>query len=76
MSWKNLVIQLWFKMPSANQIVEFFDHEYLWKESIDILDFLIDVIIKTGSIRGYHVGCSQLCLLSNQFSGFFDYQYL
>ena len=39
MSGKNLVIQLWSKMPSTNQIAEFFDHEYLWKESFDILDF-------------------------------------
>ena len=27
-------------MLSTNQIVEFFDHQYLWKESIDTFDFL------------------------------------
>ena len=27
-------------MPSANQIAVLFDLQYLWKESIDILDFL------------------------------------
>ena len=24
----------------SNQIVGFFDHQYVWKKSIDILDFL------------------------------------
>ena len=27
-------------MLSTNQIVGFFDHQYVWKKSIDILDFL------------------------------------
>ena len=27
-------------MLLANQIVGLFDHQYLWKESIDFLDFL------------------------------------
>ena len=27
-------------MLSANQIAVFFDHQYLWKESIDLLVFL------------------------------------
>ena len=26
--------------PSTNQIAGFFDHQYLWKQSNDILDFL------------------------------------
>ena len=40
MSGKNLVLELWPKMLSVNQIAVFFDHRYLWKESIDTLDFL------------------------------------
>ena len=30
--------------PLSNQIAKFFDHEYLWKESIDILDILHEEI--------------------------------
>ena len=43
MSGENLVIQVWSEIPSTNQIAEFFYHEYLWKESIDILDFFLEV---------------------------------
>ena len=27
-------------MPSTNQVAVIFDHQYLWKESIDTLDIL------------------------------------
>ena len=37
---KNLVLQLWLKMISTSQIAVFFDHQYLWKESIDLLNFV------------------------------------
>ena len=37
---KNLFHQLWSKMLSTNQIVGFFDHQYLWIESIGTFDFL------------------------------------
>ena len=30
----------------SNQITELFDHLYLWKESIDLLDFCLEIIIK------------------------------
>ena len=40
MSWKNLALQLWPRVLSANQIAVFFDHQCLLKESIDLLDFL------------------------------------
>ena len=40
MSRKNLVFQLWPSMLSVNQIAVFFDHQYVWKGSIDLLDFL------------------------------------
>ena len=39
MSGKKLILQLWPNMSSANQIVVFFDHQYLWKEVSDILFF-------------------------------------
>ena len=39
MSPKNL-LQLWPKMLSAQQVAFTFDHEYLWKKSINILGFL------------------------------------
>ena len=39
MSGKNLVLQLWPRMLSANQIAVFFDDQSLWKGSIDLLDF-------------------------------------
>ena len=38
MSRKNLVLQLWPKKFSANKIA-ISDHQYLWKESIDLLIF-------------------------------------
>ena len=37
MSEKNLVLSLWPKMLSTNQTSVFFDHQYLWKKSINIL---------------------------------------
>ena len=41
MSGKNLFFfQLWPEMLSINQIAVFFDHQYLWKESINLLDYL------------------------------------
>ena len=39
-SGKNLVLQWWFKMLLTNQLAGFFDHQYVGKESIDILVFL------------------------------------
>ena len=40
MSRKNLLLQLWPEMLSANQIAVLFDHQYLLKESRDLLDFM------------------------------------
>lgn len=61
---------------SSNQIVGFFDHQYLWKESLDILVFCIEVIIKLASeATTFVVGCGQFCFLSSKILGFFDYQY-
>ena len=76
MSGKGLVLQLWLKILSANQITVFFDHQYLWKESIDILDFLRgnNHQGKIGSEATSFVS-GQLGLLSCQIAGSFDYQY-
>ena len=40
MSGKNLVLELWPKMLSANQIAGIFDHLYLLKGLIPYFDFL------------------------------------
>ena len=39
MSGENLVVKLWPKMLSTNQIAVFFDFQCLWKERISLLDF-------------------------------------
>ena len=63
---------------SSNQIAVFFDPQYLWKESSDILVFCTELFIKWR----YHqrqlflVGCGQLFNSSNQIAGFFGHQYL
>ena len=31
---------------SSNEIVGFFDHQFFWKEAIDILVFCMDLVIK------------------------------
>ena len=46
MAGKNLVLPLWYKMLSTNQIAVFFDHQYLSKEFIDTLVFLYGDISK------------------------------
>ena len=38
--WKKSGSSIKAKILSTNQIAGFFDHKYLWKELIDILDFL------------------------------------
>ena len=43
-SGKNLYCQVMTKM--SNQIAWFFDHQYLWKECIDILFFYMEIFIK------------------------------
>ena len=64
MSGKNLVLQLWAKMLSTNQVAVLFDHQYLWKESIDTFDFFCTEFVIKWS---YHlrllllVGCGQFC---------------
>ena len=41
--WEKLVLQLWPKMLSANQIAVLFDHEYLWKESINLFSWGVEM---------------------------------
>ena len=49
---KNLNLQLWPKMPPVSQIAGSFDHQYLRKESVNLLDFLYgdDQSSKKGNI--------------------------
>ena len=64
MSGKNLVLQLWAKMLSTNQVAVLSDHQYLWKESIDTFDFFCTEFVIKWS---YHlrllllVECGQFC---------------
>ena len=30
---------VWLIVPLSNQNVGFFDHQYFWKESVDLIDF-------------------------------------
>ena len=81
MSWKNVVLlQLCPKMLSTNQIAIFFDHQYPWKESVDIIDFL------RGNNHQGEIGDETSAFgwvwpvvplfQSNQIVGFYDHQYL
>lgn len=59
---------------SSNQTVGFFDHKYLRKESIGILDFLHGKSYqsKVASETTILVGFGQVGLSSDQAAGFFD----
>ena len=64
-----------------NQITESFDHfdyQYLWKESIDILTFCIEIVIKGRQhVRlAFPVKWGQVGFLSNLSAQFSDHQYL
>ena len=39
-------LSLDIKIVSANQNAVFFDHQYLWKKSFDILDFCVEIITR------------------------------
>ena len=67
------------KMLSVNQIAVFFYHQYLWKESSDILVFVSwnwssskGSIWKSSSLARY----CQVCFSCNQIAWFFDHQYI
>ena len=46
-----ILLKLHSAKPTANQIAVLFDHQYVWKELIDILGFLHgDLSSKKGSI--------------------------
>ena len=53
----------------------FFDHQYLWKESVDILIFLRGNNHQ-GKAESETNTCGHFCLLSYQITGFFDQQNL
>ena len=64
-----------------NQITESFDHfdyQYLWKGSIDILTFCIEIVIKGRQhVRlSFPVKWGQVGFLSNLIAQFSDHQYL
>ena len=66
LSGKMPLQKLWLKMLLSNQVERFFDHIYLWKESINILDFLDEI----GTSGRYQprllllVGCHQECAVT------------
>ena len=61
-----------------SQITGFFDHQYICRESIDILNYLHGAIHQGRQHLGLSLlfGYGQLCLLSSQTAGFFDHRYL
>ena len=76
---KNIILQLWSKMPSINQISVFFNCQYVWKESIYHLQIFMEITIKGRydfKVLVLLVGCVQLFPTSNQIVGWFDHQYL
>ena len=77
MSRKNLVLQLWPKMLSANKIAVFFNHQFLCTESSNLLDFFDrDNHQKKVASKTTIFGWVWPVLLSHQNAGFFDHQYL
>lgn len=72
-SGKNLDLQLLPEMLSINQIVRFFDHQYLWKESLIAQIFFLEIIIKGRLHLGLllFLWCGYLCFSSSQIVGFF-----
>ena len=64
----------WPGVPLINQIVRFFDHKYLWKESSDILVFLHAVRYQVY----VHLWLDMAYCVSQpiRIAGFFDHQYL
>ena len=64
-------------MLSTNQITRFFDHQYIWKDLFDVLEFFMEMVMKGRQSEGSTlVGCSKICLSSNQITACFDHQYL
>ena len=73
MSWKNLVLQLWPKMLSTNQIAVFFDHQNISGRSQVISQILcVEIIIKERShlILLLLLGCGKFCSLPKRVAGF------
>ena len=62
-------------MLSASQIVVHFDHQYLWKESINTLGFVhgFNHQVKVASENTTFDRYGQLRLLFNQIAGFFNH---
>ena len=76
---KNLVLQLWPKMLSANLIAVFFIINISGRNQSISYIFCMEMIIKGGQdVRlPVLVGGGQMCLSYNQIAGFFDeHEYL
>ena len=69
-SRKTLVHKLYLKMLSSNQITGFFDHQYLWKEYMNIVDFFhgdihtgrqhLKLLLLASSMSRYSQSCPNL----------------
>ena len=52
--WKMLLVKLHARGFSSNQITGFFNHQYFWKESINIFDFFVWIYsLRKGNIWDY-----------------------
>ena len=60
---------------SSIPIAGFFDHQYLWKESINVFVFCMQIITKGRWLlrQSILVGLGQLYFFFNQIPGFFDH---
>ena len=78
MSGENLAVGCYQLYLSSNPKAGLFDHQYLWKESVNILDFLLgDNHQRKEASKTTTFGQVWLVvLLSNQIPGFFGHQYL
>ena len=78
MFWKNTILQSWIKC-SQLMLAILFDHQYLWKESIDNLDFSYGdnhegkVAFEATTTFGWVLLVPSLV---QSYVGFFDHEYL
>ena len=78
MFWKNTILQSWIKC-SQLMLAILFDHQYLWKESIDNLDFSYGdnhegkVAFEATTTFGWVL---LVLSLVQSYVGFFDHEYL
>ena len=70
-SWTTALVECGQLCLSFNPIVGSFDHQYLMKESSEILVFGMELVIKgrQNLTPPLLVGCDHFCLLSNKITG-------